>query len=167
MRLADHHRRDGLQGKATGSSDARAPRCHVTSRRRRAAAAPRDGSASPACRCAVLTAVSNVARNALEITAGDEVAVQVDGVRDLALPEDERQLGELGAGARQQQPRRGGPQVVEGQVPPAGGAGRTPGVSSIPVPVSGLTGVTAIAIAIAGVGVGVGVGGYSGYTLRP
>ena len=35
--------------------------------------------------------------------AGDQVAVQVDGVRDLAVAQDELQLGELGAGVRQQQ----------------------------------------------------------------
>ena len=32
--------------------------------------------------------------------AGDEVAVEVDGMSDLAVPEDKLEFGELGAGVR-------------------------------------------------------------------
>ena len=58
------------------------------------------------------------------------MAVEVDGVRDLAVPEDELELGKLGAGVRKKQTRGGMAKVVEGEVLAVGcGAGGAPGVT--------------------------------------
>ena len=65
--------------------------------------------------------------------AGREVAVQVHGLGDLAVAQDDLQLGELGAGVRKLQARNGVAQVVEGEVRSIGGAaGRGPGACAGP-----------------------------------
>lgn len=48
--------------------------------------------------------------------AGDEVPAEVQGARDLAVPLDELELGELTAGVREQQARGGVANVVKGGV---------------------------------------------------